>query len=1042
MRATTGRIPLEVPVTLPAQTTMGTSQTVLAVLVTHDGRAWLPRTLAALAAQTHPHIEVVAVDNASRDGTRELLLDRLGEDRVLVADRDLGFGGAVAMALDARSSGTAPFVLLLHDDLELEPDAVELLVAALEADPRLAIVGPKLRQWDDPQLLQAVGSTIDLTGRVDSGVDEGELDQGQRDQERRALFVSTAGMLVRRAAMDGLGRLDRRYHVFRDDLDLCWRAWLAGHDVEVVPQATGQHVAGASNYLRLGQTRFLGPRYFAERNTLATLLKNYGPLRLLLVLPLFLLVGVAKTVGFLLTRRFSDAWQTVRAWLWNLVHLAETRRYRRVVQEQRVRSDAELAELFGRLGPRLRAYIEAMASWVAGGDMAQAPVPAPGDETVPEPATATSRVRSFVRRRPLLISGTALVLLVLSGTWRLLRPGELRGGQLMPWPAEPSAFLSDHIAGWSTAGTFGTSLDPSPAQGLLGLLQLVLGGSNYLAPRVLLLAPFLLAWVLALRAVQPFSARRVPRIVAATAYVLSPPAVAALVTGRVDALVVFALLPGLVAAFTTVWRRDQPSARAWRAVAAAVVLGAVAGAFEPAVLLVSATAGVVLSALVFLRTDDLLERTRVVARAAVAGFGPIALLAPWSLSLLAPEGPLLNRPEATEQVVGHLASWLLLAPGLAGFPGLVAGVGFLLAGLLGLALGWRRAAPLVAGLWVAALVGAVSGWAVDRAGLALWAGTPLLVTAAAFAGALAVALETGARQLARHTFGWRQIAAAATVLAVATSVGSVAFTLVRDPIDALVVGEPSLPPFVLAEAQSEGPFRVAVLTVEEGAALFDVVDGRGPSMASFGVPQPREAEQAVTAALDEVLGVRDPRAADRLGRFGVRYLFVPDGSGAPALTDALLAQDRLEPRPVASGELHEVVGWLPPIAVVDAASMRALDDRGSLPTDAEILGLSLGPDQRARGTVPGPASLLLAEFEDPGWQVTLDGAPLDAPSGSPARLDGLAAGELELTHGAAASRLTAVIWQMLLLVAAVSLALRPPGPARRARGGSGAETST
>ena len=302
----------------------------LAVLVATDGEAWLPDVLEALEQQTYPHLDVIAVDNGSQDASREALLTRLSEDRVLVAERDLGFAGAVSMALDADPGGD--LVLFVHDDLALRPDAVEHLVAALTADPRLAVVGPKLVDWHDPERLQQVGWTVDVTGRADLGLEPDERDQGQRDEPRRPLVVSTAGMLVRRDVLEALGRFDRRYHVFRDDLDLCWRAWLAGWEVEVVPAAAGRHVRAAASYHRLGQSALLGPRYFAERNTLATLLKNYGALRLLLVVPLFLVVGLAKVVGFVATRQVGDAWQTIRAWAWNLVHLRRTLELRRHVQ--------------------------------------------------------------------------------------------------------------------------------------------------------------------------------------------------------------------------------------------------------------------------------------------------------------------------------------------------------------------------------------------------------------------------------------------------------------------------------------------------------------------------------------------------------------------------------------------------------------------------------------------------------------------------------------------------------------------------------------
>jgi GT2 family glycosyltransferase len=1000
---------------------------VLVVLVAHDGAAWLPRTLAALDAQTHPELDIVAVDNGSTDGSGQLLLDHLGPDRVLVAERDLGFGAAVSMALDARPAAEAPYVLLLHDDLELAPDALAHLVAALEDDPRLAVVGPKLLSWDDDRALQSVGWTVDITGRADSGVDEGELDQGQRDQERRTLYVSTGGMLARREILDGLGRFDRRYHLFRDDLDLCWRTWLAGHDVEVIPDAHGVHVAAATNYLRLGQTRFIGPRYFAERNTLATLLKNYGPARLLPTVALYFLVGVAKVLGFLLTRRVSDAWQTVRAWLWNGLHLRETWRLRREVQSARVRSDAELRDLFGKLAPRVRAYVEAIAEWVAGGDVGA------GQPTPPaaaEPESATRRLVDGLRRRPVLVTGLVLGLVFLAGGWPLLVPGELRGGEFAPWPASPLAFFSDYAAGWHEAGAFGTASAPSPSQAILGLVHLLVAGSTYLAPRLLLLGLPLAAWLLALRAAQIFSARRSPRVVAATAYVLSPPLLAALATGRLGALVVAAAIPGLVAAGSVLARPASSPERAWRAVAGVALLAAVAGAFEPLFLPVTLLGGAVLLSVAAARVRDAGWRRALSIRIAVASFAPLVLLLPWSFELVATEGPW--RTASEEIVGGELWRWLVLAPDLDGFPGLWAGLGFVLAGLLGLALGGPRRPQVVAGLWAVALGGAGGAWWLGRTAATTWPGIPLLLTAVAFAGLLAVAFATAEAQLTRHAFGWRQLAAATTGLAVAVSLGTLATTLIRGPWDAYVVDQPALPAFLTTAAVEGQPFRVLLLAEEDGEVLWEVVEGAGPGMDAYGLADEVAGTALLGPVVDDVLSGRDPNASARLGALSVRYVVIPPGGESSALDEVLRAQPGLEPRPVADGRVLVVSGWLPRATVLAEDTAELVAAGGELPLDTRSQPLTSVEAGRYHGSTNEPGILLLAEPADEGWTATSGGRRLPLLEGSTPRFGEVQPGAVvEAVHTGGVARSFAVSGQLLAVLLAISLALRPPSFARR-----------
>ncbi len=1001
---------------------------VLAVIVTHDGAAWLPRALDALSAQTYPEVDVIAVDNLSADSSRELLVERLGHERVLVTDRDLGFGAAVAMALDGYH-GDATYLWLLHDDLAPDPDCLRRLVDAQEDDPRLAIVGPKLRSWTHPDQLQSVGWTIDLTGRADSGVDPGELDQGQRDQDDRALYVSTAGMLLRRSAFDELGRFDRRYHLFRDDLDLCWRAWLAGYEVEIVADAVAEHLNAAAEYVRLGQTRFIGPRYFAERNTLATLLKNYSAARLPLVVALYLVVGVAKVVGFLLTRRVSDAWQTLRAWLWNLWHLPETWRLRRTVQRLRRREDGELRDLFARITPRVRAYVEAIADWIAGGDQASVPTARP--QEVPDDAMGDPALRRVARRlraRPILVASSLLVLLMGIASWPLFVAGELRGGDLAPWPTSPVAFLGDYTAGWSEAGAFGTTVDPSPAQALLGLLQVVVGGSGFLAPRVLLLGSFLVAWILALRAAQTYSRRRVPRVVAATAYVLSPPALAAVATGEVGALVVFALLPGIVAAGITLSRRRSTPERAWRAVSAVALLTAVAGAFEPLLLVVILVTGTLIILVSLTLGRPTVWHRALAIRVVVASAAPWVLLLPWSLGVLDPDGPLRG---ASGQVVdSELWRWLLLSPDLAGFPGILAGVGFLLAGLLGLVLASQRAPGFVAALWSAALGGAAIAWWLGQTGRFTWSGLPLLVTAAAFAGLFALAFATGGQALARFGFGWRQIAAGTTALGVAVSVGVVAFDLVRGPWDAFAVGDPPLPAFVQVAAE-ESPFRVLVLADTDEGVVWEVVDGTGPTMASFGVPEPPALDH-VEDLLGAAVERRDPEALSRLGPLNIRFVLVPSGATSAALDDALRAQTRLEPRPFADGRLFQVDGWMPPAALISPAEAEVLLARGSLPEGAQPTALERDEERVYRARLTDDAVAFVADADDGEWSARADGRRLQRQQELPLLFETAEApARLTIEHEGGPARRLAVAGQILVALLTFSLALRPPSFARR-----------
>ena len=169
---------------------------VTVVLVTHDGERWLPRVLPAVTAQTRPADRFVVADTGSTDATPGLVAGFVPASAVVDLPRNTGYGAAVKAALahadalaqaDPQAGPEIPgagadvrhWIWLLHDDSEPAPDALEHLIAAVDAHPGLGVVGPKVRGWYRRRMLLEVGVTIDGGGRRETALERGEQDQGQ-----------------------------------------------------------------------------------------------------------------------------------------------------------------------------------------------------------------------------------------------------------------------------------------------------------------------------------------------------------------------------------------------------------------------------------------------------------------------------------------------------------------------------------------------------------------------------------------------------------------------------------------------------------------------------------------------------------------------------------------------------------------------------------------------------------------------------------------------------------------------------------------------
>lgn len=248
---------------------MGTPS-VAVVLVNWNGREDLRRCLTALSAQTDRDFECVVVDNGSEDGSAELVRREFRTATLLETGANLGFAEASNRGIRATSTD---WVALLNVDAEAAPDWLATLRAsAAEAAPSVGMLQSQIVFRDRPAILNSTGVRVARDGGfVDRDFGE-PVRPGDAVEE---IFCPCAGAaLYRRTMLDALelstGFFDRSFFMYFEDVDLGWRARLAGWSTLYVPGARVAHAFNGSS----GRQYPHFVRLHCERNRVRTLLKN------------------------------------------------------------------------------------------------------------------------------------------------------------------------------------------------------------------------------------------------------------------------------------------------------------------------------------------------------------------------------------------------------------------------------------------------------------------------------------------------------------------------------------------------------------------------------------------------------------------------------------------------------------------------------------------------------------------------------------------------------------------------------------------------
>ena len=953
-------------------------------MVTRNPGPRFDEVLGALAAQDYTNLAVLVIDAASDADPTPRVASVLPDAYVRRLDDNPGFGPAANHVRDVVDG--AAFYCFLHDDAAPTERAVSTLVGeALRSNA--GIVGPKLVRFDDPRRILQVGESVDKTGERVAAVEPGELDQEQHDAIRDVFVVPGACTLVRSDLFEAIDGFDPGIDSLNDDLNLCWRAHVAGARVIVAPDAVVRHEEGLGDHLAEPHRRER-----LMRHRLRTMLVCYSRVHLLRVVPQALLVSVLEVLYSLLVGRAGQAGDVVRAWRWNLRRRDEIAAWRHKVHAFRSVPDSEIRRLQRRGFARLSRYFRGQGG--RGGSRSD---------------QAQASLRDLRRglsdghlRWPVAAWAVTLLIVGVGSRHLLLRPIPVVGS-FASFDLGPFDLIRSYLSGWRDVG-LGTSAPAPTGIGLLGALGTVFLGAMGTLRKVLILGALLAGLVGAYRLLRHTASPRA-QAAALVVYGAIPLGYDAIADARWGALTVYGATPWIFGHLARAggWAPFDDPARRSRArrprerIAGLAVLLALVAAIDPAIVpvTVAVAVGMALGSLLLGRGAGNGRLALVVGGGAVVA---VLLHFPWSLELLLP-GATWATVVGTTGSEGPTTLLELLRFDVGPVGASTLSIGLPLAASLPLFIGREWRFDWAVRAWSVALVLVGLTWAGGEGWLpiALPAAETMLA-AAAMALALATAMGVVAFEvdLSAYGFGWRQVVAA--LAGIAFLVGALPTMLDAGNGRWYLPAGGLETTFAFLDEEEPG-FRV--LWVGDADVLpvpgYRLDDELAYATSDEGLPSitdhwPGSAE-GPTQLIEDSLALASEGQTSRLGRMlapmAVRYVVLPRAAAPRPLgglerplpqrvVDTLDAQLDLVEVPVNPAYVvYRNEAALPARAVLPSgAGERSIFESGAadLAGATPALGDRTGPTTH-EGRVDAGSRVLHSVGANDGWQLDVDGRP-------------------------------------------------------------------
>ena len=270
-------------------------QEVSVIIPNFNGMAYLDGVLSGLECQTVRNFEVILVDNGSSDGSCAFVASSYPWVHMIELPENFGFCKAVNEGIKASR---APYVLLLNNDIEVTPDFIEEMLAAIRRHKKAFSCAARMIQFHDRDRLDDAGNYYCALGWAYARGKGKDIHTCEKEEK---IFASCAGAAIyRRKIFEKIGYFDEEHFAYLEDMDVGDRARSNGDENWYAPKAMVYHVGSGTSGSRYNHFK---TRY-SSRNNVYLIYKNMPLLQIILNLP-FLIVGFGTKLLFFTLKGFG-----------------------------------------------------------------------------------------------------------------------------------------------------------------------------------------------------------------------------------------------------------------------------------------------------------------------------------------------------------------------------------------------------------------------------------------------------------------------------------------------------------------------------------------------------------------------------------------------------------------------------------------------------------------------------------------------------------------------------------------------------------------